>query len=182
MRLNQLSLKITRYGEQVPKGYPEDRMIVNIYADSNNLYEALSKLQAKAVNVMEQWERVGARCDITERRDNINHPISEKLLVRRYDENRELEYTKSRLEMQKQLLGYIEKSTEILDIIKNSTKENLRNNLINKFNYTEMEVENILRINFGMLTADDVQEIKNDIEQLEKSRIKTQQRLDEMGN
>ncbi len=65
MRKNQISLHITRFGEQVPKGYPEDRMDVHIYTDSNNLYAALSEAYAKAVNVMEQWERVAACCEIS---------------------------------------------------------------------------------------------------------------------
>ncbi len=36
MRRNQVSLTITRVGDEVPKGFPEDRMVVNIYSDSNN--------------------------------------------------------------------------------------------------------------------------------------------------
>lgn len=44
---NQVSINITRYGDQVPKGYPLDTQIVHIYSDSSNLFAALSKAYAK---------------------------------------------------------------------------------------------------------------------------------------
>ncbi len=41
MRKNQVSINVTRFGDQVPAGFPEERMTVNVYADSNNLYVIL---------------------------------------------------------------------------------------------------------------------------------------------
>lgn len=164
MRLNQISISITRFGSQVPKGYPEDRMNVNIYTDSNNLYAALSKAYAKAINVMEEWERVAVRCDIS---TNAEGTVFAEVLNRRYDENYELEYYDKKIEMNKKLLGYIENSTAILDVIKSSSKENVRNNLYEKLGYSLEEANNILRINFGMMTAEDIEAIKKEIAELE---------------
>lgn len=164
MRLNQVSLNITRFGREVPKGYPENIMHVKIYADSNDLYAALSKACAKAVNVMEEWERVGARCDIT---TNADGNVLSDAVCRRYNENYELEYYENRIDMNKKLLGYIENSTAILDVIKSSTKENVRNNLHEKLGYSPEETNNILRINFGMMTAEDIEAIKKETAEME---------------
>lgn len=164
MRRNQVSLNITRFGSEVPKGYPEDRMRVDIYADSNNLYAALSKAYAKAINVMEEWERVAVRCDIT---TNADGTWIAEMLNRSYNEDYELEYYNSKIEANKKLLGYIENSTAILDVIKSSRKEDVRGNLSEKFGYTLKETNNILRINFGMMTAEDIDAIKNETAELE---------------
>lgn len=84
MRKNQINIKITRFGDQVPKKYPEDCMIVNVYADSNNLYAALSKAYAKVINVIEEWEIVGCRCDITTNADDdINARLIKSQIYRR---------------------------------------------------------------------------------------------------
>lgn len=69
--------------------------------------------------------------------------------------------------MNKKLLGYIENSTAILDVIKSSTKENVRNNLHEKLGYSPEETNNILRINFGMMTAEDIEAIKKETAEME---------------
>lgn len=165
MRKNQITLTIRRFGDQVPKGYPMDGMDVKVYADSNNLYEALSKAYAKAINVMEEYERVGVRCDIT---TNADETISARLLNRRYNENSRLDYVDDCLDMDEKLLGYLERSHEIIDVIRQSTKENVRNNLMEKLGYSKSEVQDILRIHFGMMTAEDVENLKEDIARLKK--------------
>lgn len=51
MRKNQVTIKIQRFGDVVPKDYPnEDRQTISVYADSNNLYEALTAAYNAAVN------------------------------------------------------------------------------------------------------------------------------------
>lgn len=139
-------------------------MDVNVYADSGNLYAALSKAYAKAVNVMEELERVATRCDIS---TNADGTVSAETLNRRYDENYELEYCGKKIEMNKKLLGYIDNLTAILDVIKSSSKENVRNNLYEKLGYSLEEANNILRINFGMMTAEDIDAIKKETAELE---------------
>lgn len=41
-----------------------------------------------------------------------------------------------------------------------SVKENVRNNLNEKLSYSPEETSNILRVNFGMMTAEDIDAIK----------------------
>lgn len=65
VRNNQVNLTITRFGLAVPKDFPEKEMTVNIYADSDNLYAALSEAYANAVQVMKKWEVVADSCDVT---------------------------------------------------------------------------------------------------------------------
>lgn len=170
MRKNQVHLSISRFNSEVPKGYPKDRMNVHIYADSNNLYAALSEAYAKAINVMEEWEYVAVRCDIS---TNAEGTVYAETLNWRYDENCELEYHKT--EMNKKLLGYIENSTAILDVIKSSDRENVRNNLHEKLGYSFEEIQNILRINFGMMTAEAVDEIKKETAEIEARLAKKPQ-------
>lgn len=178
MRKNQISLNIMRFGSEVPKGYPNDRMVIHIYSDSNDLYAALSKAYAKAINVIEEWEHVGARCDIS---TNADGGIIAKSLNRRYNENTDLEYYDERLEMDKRLLGYIENSTAILDVIKSSDKENVRKNLSEKLGYSPEEIPNILRINFGMMTAEDIEAVKSEITEIEE-RLRSRKTFDSENN
>lgn len=66
MRKNQVTIKIQRFGDVVPKDYPnEDRQTISVYADSNNLYEALTAAYNAAVNEIAKWERIGVCCDVT---------------------------------------------------------------------------------------------------------------------
>ena len=41
MRKNQIEIKIRRFGDEVPDNYGNDQQIIQVYVDSNNLYEAL---------------------------------------------------------------------------------------------------------------------------------------------
>ncbi len=168
MRKNQLSLKVTRHGDQVPEGYPQKQQIINIYSDSNNLYEAMMLLNAKLINVIEEWESIPSfgRCNISTNFD-VENNISSRILQRRYEENTYLEYAKKRLELDKKLLMYIDNSTEIIELIKKSNKDNVRENLMNRFDYNRDDVDNILRINFGIMTMTDIENIKKDILELE---------------
>lgn len=98
MRKNQISLHINRFSNGVPKGYPEDRQIINIYVDSNNLFAEPSEAFAIGINVVEEWQSVAVRCDIT---TNADDSITSRMLARGYNENYHLEYTNDRLEMNK---------------------------------------------------------------------------------
>ncbi len=165
MRRNQLNLTITRFGEAVPDAYPEDTQIIHVYADDNNLYAALTKLFATAVNEIAEWERINVRTDIS---NNAYGDITAKILGRKYSENNDLEYTKKRLQMDKELLGYIENSTKILDVIKNSRdQKDVRKNLEEKLGYTQNEIASILRLRFDSFTQDEVDAIKEEIKKLE---------------
>lgn len=162
MRKNQVSLSIVRFGSEVPKGYPKDRMVAHIYTDSGNLYAALSRAYAKAVNVMEQWENVGVACEVD---TNADEGIISETLGMRFNEF----YNNSYINKEK-LLGYLENSEAILKVVKSSSREDVRNNLHEKLGYTLGEANNILRINFGMMTAEDIEKLKAEIAEMKRKQ------------
>lgn len=42
MRKNQVTIKIERFGDQVPEIFKANSLEINVYADSNDIYEALA--------------------------------------------------------------------------------------------------------------------------------------------
>lgn len=166
MRKNQISINICRYNDQVPQGYPEQRQIINVYSDSNNLFEALSSAYAKAVDTVAEWQRVAVRTDIV---TNADGTMSGNILGRTYSEDIQLEYLDERLKMNRDLLYYIEHSEEILSVIKNSDdKAAVRKNLEEHFGFTQQQIASILRIRFDMFTREEIEDIKADIAKMEE--------------
>lgn len=49
MRKNQVTIKIERFGDQVPEIFNADSIEINVYADSNNVYEALALAYREAL-------------------------------------------------------------------------------------------------------------------------------------
>lgn len=52
--------------------------------------------------------------------------------------------------------------------MKSSTRENVRANIEEKFRYTQKEIQNILRINCAMMTAEDVEKMEEEINRSEQ--------------
>lgn len=62
MRCNQVSIFIERFGEYVPKGYPNDIQRISVYCDdSTSIYAALAKANAMAINELNEYESIGVR-------------------------------------------------------------------------------------------------------------------------
>lgn len=165
MRKNQISINITRYNDEVPASYPEKRQTINVYSDSNNLFEALSMAYTQAVNAIREWQSVAARTDI---RTNVDNFLSGKLLGRRYSDNVKLQFVDERLKLNKDLLFYIENSQEILQVIKESrNKCEAMIKLTEYFNFTQEQISSIFRIRFDMFTFEEIEEIKTDMKKME---------------
>lgn len=60
MRKNQVTIQIKRFGDQVPKGYHKEIQEISVYADSNNLSEALLTAMAQVLVEVRQYEEVPA--------------------------------------------------------------------------------------------------------------------------
>ena len=58
MRKNQVSIKINRYEDEVPEDYKKDTQIISVYADSNNLFEALSVAYSEVIKELQQHETI----------------------------------------------------------------------------------------------------------------------------
>lgn len=58
MRKNQVSINIQRFGDQVPENYPKNIQEIKVYADSNNLYEALTIAISQVLEEIKKHEKV----------------------------------------------------------------------------------------------------------------------------
>lgn len=58
MRNNQVEIKIRRFNEEVPLSYKNDSQIISVYADSNNLFEALSVAYSEAIKELQKYEEI----------------------------------------------------------------------------------------------------------------------------
>ena len=58
MRKNQVEITISRFGDEVPSAYNDDRQIIRVYADSNNLFEALSVAYSEAIRELQNYETI----------------------------------------------------------------------------------------------------------------------------
>jgi hypothetical protein len=58
MRKNQVTIQIKRFGDQVPVGYSKGIQEINVYTDSNNLFEALSAAFAQVLEEVRKYESV----------------------------------------------------------------------------------------------------------------------------
>ena len=72
MRKNQIEITVRRFGDQVPKDYENDKQIIHVYADSNNLYEALSIAYSELICELKKYEIIPSfgRVDVS---NNINN-------------------------------------------------------------------------------------------------------------
>lgn len=77
MRRNQVTINIERFGDQVPKNYPERTQRIEVYADSNNLYEALAAAFSGVLEEVRKYEDIpSGRCDVCSNAlDNPDHII-----------------------------------------------------------------------------------------------------------
>lgn len=64
MRKNQVTIKIERTGDQVPESFSPDvetqyrQQKISVYADSNNLYEALCAAIQQVMTEIEKYENI----------------------------------------------------------------------------------------------------------------------------
>ena len=72
MRSNQVEIKISRFGDAVPSTYNDHRQIIQVYADSNNLFEALSVAYSEAIKELQKYENIPSfgRVDIYNNHNN----------------------------------------------------------------------------------------------------------------
>ena len=57
IRLNQVSIRIERFGESAPDG---KRQLIKVYADANSTYEALAAAFFEALDALQAYQRLPA--------------------------------------------------------------------------------------------------------------------------
>lgn len=161
MRKNQVSILIDRFGDQVPKNYSKDTQHVHVYADSNNVYEALSKAYCEAINLLGEYEDIPSfgRCDCT---TNLDDTFYGNLLGKKAEIS---EHYDRRAKDLKDIVFSIEHSEEILKVVRESEdKDEARKNIMKCFNRTEQQANNILRLRWSLFTKQEVTEIREDLD------------------
>jgi len=58
MRKNQVSIKIQRFGDQVPKQLNFVDQTISVYADAQNIYEALAAAYYQALLEIQKYEKL----------------------------------------------------------------------------------------------------------------------------
>ena len=58
MRNNQVSIKIERFGDQVPEELNGRSLEIEVYADANNIYEALAAAYTKVMEEIQKYEKL----------------------------------------------------------------------------------------------------------------------------
>lgn len=58
MRKNQVEILIRRYSDEVPSSYEKDIQVIQVYADSNNLFEALSVAYSEVIRELQKYEAI----------------------------------------------------------------------------------------------------------------------------
>lgn len=58
MRKNQVTITIERFGDQIPAELNADSIRIDVYADSNNIYEALTAAFDKALSEIKNTQRI----------------------------------------------------------------------------------------------------------------------------
>ena len=58
MRRSQVEIMISRFGDDVPSTYNDDKQVIRVYADSNNLFEALSVAYSEAIRELQNYETI----------------------------------------------------------------------------------------------------------------------------
>ena len=176
MRCNQVSIFIERFGKYVPEDYPADVQRIHVYCDDfKSIYAALSKAYAMTINELAQYENIGVRTDIYtnefSRADYIKMHNAMFESKTQYEDDVNLEYSDTRIQLYRDLVWAYEHSGEIMDVIKQCKDESsMKEALMDRFGLNEYQVRKLSQIRFEMLTEKEYQSYKKEIERMEASR------------
>ena len=176
MRCNQVSINIERFGKYVPKNYPADVQRIHVYCDDfNSVYAALSKAYAMTINELAQYESIGVRTDVyTNEFSRVDYREMHGTIPDfkpRFEDDVNLEYGNTRMQLCSDLIWVYEHSGEIIDTIKGCKNgEDMKSALKEKFGLDDYQVRKLSQIRFEMLTEEEYQASKNEIEQIKASR------------
>ncbi len=175
MRCNQVSINIERFGKHVPKDYPADNQCIHVYCDDfDSIYAALSKAYAMAINELNEYDHIGARCDVTTnefshvdyRKMNSTIPI----VKRKYGQDFDFQYNASAQELYKDFIWAYEHRNEIVDAISDCESESeFAPRLKEKFNLNDVQVRKLSQIRLDMLTKERYEDAKASLEKASRA-------------
>lgn len=168
MRCNQVSISIERFGKYVPKGYPADVQRIYVYCDDHSsVYAALSKAYAMAVNELNEYETIGVRADVsTNEFSHVDYremhgtiPVQKT----RYEDDMNLEYYKSRLEMHRDYVWAYEHIGELLETIKGCVQGDFAPALKERFDLNDVQIRKLSQMRLDMLTKERYESVKKEL-------------------
>ena len=167
MRLNQVSISISRFGKAVPKDYPEKMQHISVYSDSSaSVFEALSMAYCQAINAIREYQNVAVRTDVCV---NAEDRLYGGMLNRRNDDAA-VYYYDQRLPMLKDLLYCLEHAEEIIGIIRNSSDRAAASAALQEqLGLSEARARAALRIRFDLFTMDEVEEVRAEVRKAEEA-------------
>jgi len=172
MRCNQVSIFVERFGKYVPKDYPADVQRVHVYCDDDaSVYAALSKAYACVINELNEYEHIGARCDVSTNEfsyvDYRKMHGTIPIVKREYDQDLDFEYYSSSKVLHEDFLWAYEHRAEILDVISQCESEkDFVPCLKEKFGLDDVQVRKISQIRMDMLTKERYEKTKADLERI----------------
>ena len=179
MRCNQVSINIERFGKYVPKNYLADVQRIHVYCDDyNSIYAALSKAYALAINELAEYENIGARTDVyTNEFSKADYREMHGALPetkRKYEEDVNLEYYDSDIELCKDRIWVYEHALEILEILKECTDKDMLSTLLkDRFKLDDYQIRKLSQMRFDMMTKEEYLETIEKMSKLQKLHLKS---------
>jgi hypothetical protein len=170
MRCNQVSILIERFGDYVPKGYPNDIQRISVYCDdSTSIYAALAKANAMAVNELNEHEEISVKSyTSTNAYSQYNyremHGTEPKDKSNYDDLELELRYKSDELRTDR--IWVHENIDDILKVIQTAeNKKDMIFNLKEKFGLSDFQIRKLLSFRLDMLSKSDY---SKDVEEQKK--------------
>ena len=161
MRCNQVSIFIERFGEYVPKGYPNDIQRISVYCDdSTSIYAALAKANAMAINELNEYESIGVRSYVStneySKADYREMHGIDPIERHAYEDDLELQFTYKNGELRQDRIWAHENIDEIIRLIRTvEDKKLLMNELKDKFGLKAFQIKKLLSMRLDMFSKDD---------------------------
>lgn len=172
MRCNQVSINIERFGKFVPESYPDNVQRIHVYCDDfNSIYAALAKAYATAINTLAEYETIGCRMDVDTNEfvsDGLKNLYNVPVLARRYEEDINLEYTDSAIELCNDQMWIYENADRILEVLRTcKNRDEFSVRLREEFGLTDYQIKKLSQVRLEMLTEDVYQKNKLENERRE---------------
>lgn len=176
---NWVNIFIERLYPSVPKNYPADIQRISVDVEDSNIFSALSKAYALAVDELAEYETVGKRVDVSTNEFTKADFLSEKhgqipQGKLRYEEDN-WEYYDSHLELCEDFIWVYEHHKEIIDVIRNSNNiEVAKATLKETFDLSDYQVKKLLQFRFDMLTVQNYEKYKAEAAKIKDINISGQ--------
>lgn len=171
MRCNQVSIFIERFGEYVPKDYPNNIQRVSVYADdSTSIYAALAKANALAINTLNEYEHIGVKSYVSTNEystaDYKEMHGYTPIEYNDYEDDIELQCTYKPGELLKDRIFVHENLEEIIKLISSTdNKKVLKALLKERYGLSDFQIKKLLSMRLDMLSKADY---LSDIEEKEE--------------